>query len=79
MEEPTDHPTVRDFDAGAPLGDTIKLCKQLEQLTIKFGRSHDLSLSQNLRQFRAHLRREEVQTLKQAHIGEYFVEKATLM
>ena len=60
-------------------GDTIKLCEQLEQLTIKFGRSHDLSLAQNLRQFRAHLRREEVQTLKQAHIGEYFVEKARLM
>jgi len=50
--------------------DTIKLCEQLEQLTIKFGRSHDLSLAQNLRQFQAHLHREEVQALKQAHIGE---------
>ena len=28
--------------------DTIKLCEQLEQLTIKFGRSHGLSLAQNL-------------------------------
>ena len=60
-------------------GDTIKLCEQLEQLTIKFGRSHDMSLAQNLRKFRAHLRSEEMQTLKQAHIGEYFAEKATLM
>ena len=65
--------------ANVTRGDAIKLCEQLEQLTIRFGRSHDLSLAQNLRQFRAQLHREKVQTLKQVHIGEYFVEKATLM
>jgi hypothetical protein len=53
-------------------GDTIKLCEQLERLTIKFAKSGDLGLAQNLRQFRAQLRREEVQTSKQTHISEYF-------
>ena len=74
-----DNSDSEDDDDDVTRDDTIKLCEQLEQLTIKFGRSHDLSLAQNLQQFQAHLRRKEVQALKQAHIGEYFVEKATLM
>ena len=48
------------------------------QVKTKCGKSHDLNLAQNLQQFGTHLR-QWVQTLKQAHTGEYFAGKAMFM
>ena len=54
--------------------DTIKLCDQLEKLSLKYGNSStSLELSKQLRQFRVFLRREDLLRSTQSTLNGFVV------
>lgn len=62
-----------DRDAGVTHSDTIHLTEQMERLVIKFGNGQpSLDLARKLREFRGALRREELLTVKQTQIKDFF-------
>jgi len=74
VDDDSDDDDSEDLDPDVTLHETLELAAKLERLSVKFGckQGNALDLNQELRKFRAHLKREELKNSKQITIDTFF-------